>query len=195
MSPRRQTASRLTATLARVGRGPVLSLTLAVGLAGCHHKQAVFPLPRGVLAPISLEDIPLPETLPEIAELPPPELAPLPPPPPPKPAPRRRPPPREEPKPPVQVAAAPESAALAIGSLSTGGDSVPQSQQEARDLIATIFKRVGALSTDLANAHKQQIKLIHNFLDQAQKALNSGDAEGAKNLATKAKLLMDDLEK
>jgi hypothetical protein len=36
---------------------------------------------------------------------------------------------------------------------------------------------------------------VRHFLDQAQQALNSGDADGAMNLATKAKLLMDDLEK
>jgi hypothetical protein len=173
----------------------MLSLLLVGGLAGCHHKPAVLALPRGVLAPIELENIPLPESLPEIAELPPPELVPLPPPPPPKPTPRRRPQPKEQPQPPVQVASAPDPAALAIGALSTGGDAVPQSQQEARDLIASIFKRIAALSSDIANAQKQQVKQIHNFLDQAQKALNSGDAEGAKNLATKARVLMDDLEK
>jgi hypothetical protein len=148
-----------------------------------------------VLAPIGLEDIPLPETLPEVAELPPPVLPPLPLPPPPKPTPRRRPAPKEEPKPPVQVAAIPEPANLAIGALSAGGDAVPQNQQEARDLIASILKRIAALPSDIANAQKQQLKQIHNFLDQAQKALNSGDAEGAKNLATKARVLMDDLEK
>jgi hypothetical protein len=179
----------------RAGRIPMLSLFLVGGLAGCHHKPALFPLPHGVLAPIELEDIPLPESLPEIAELPAPTLGPLPLPPPPKPAPRRRPPPKEEPKPPVQVAAASEPANLAIGALSAGGDAVPQNQQEARDLIASILKRIAALPSNIASAQKQQLKQIHNFLNQAQKALNSGDAEGAKNLATKARVLMDDLEK
>jgi hypothetical protein len=188
--------ARLSATLTRLGRVPFLSLVLVAGLAGCRHKAAPFPLPLGVLAPIELEDIPLPESLPEIAELPSPELAaPLPPPPPPRPVPRRRPAPKEEVQPPVQLASAPESAALAIGALSTGGDAAPQSQQQARDLIASILKRIAALPANTANAQKKEIKQVHNFLDQAQKALSSGDAEGAKNLATKASLLMDDLEK
>jgi ABC-type Fe3+-hydroxamate transport system substrate-binding protein len=95
----------------------------------------------------------------------------------------------------VQVASAPEPAALAIGTLSTGGDASPQSQQQAQDLIASILKRIAALPAKTADAQKKQIRQIKTFILQAQKALNSGDAEGAKNLATKAKLLMDDLEK
>ena len=63
-----------------------------------------------------------------------------------------------------------------------------------RDLIASILKRIAALPAK-TDAQKKQIRQIRNFIDQAQKALNSGDAEGARNLATKAGLLMDDLEK
>jgi hypothetical protein len=193
LTRRHHLARHIATTLTRAG-APILALVLVAGLAGCHHKQVALALPRGVLAPIALVDIPLPETLPEIAELPPPDLGPLPPPPPPRPAPRRRPAPKEEPQPPIQVAAVPEPATLAIGSLSTGGDAAPQSQQEARDLIASILKRVAALPSNTANAQKQQIKQIHNYILRAQKALNSGDAEGAKGLATKAKQLIDELE-
>jgi hypothetical protein len=130
-----------------------------------------------------------------IASLPAPELEPLPPPAPPKPTPRRRPAPKEEPQSPAQGASAPEVAALAIGALSTGGDATPQSQQQAQDLIASILRRIAALPANIADAQKRQVRQVRNFIDQAQKALSSGDAEGARNLATKAKLLMDDLEK
>jgi hypothetical protein len=71
----------------------------------------------------------------------------------------------------------------------------PESLQQARDLIASILKRIDALPTKTADSQKKQVSQVRHFLDQAQKALNSGDAEGAFNLATKAKLLMDDLEK
>jgi hypothetical protein len=124
-----------------------------------------------------------------------PELGPLPPPPPAKPVPKKTPATKEEAQPPVQAAAAPESAALAIGVLSIGGDAAPQSQQTARDLIAAITKRIAALPSKIADARKEQVRQVKHFLDQAQQALNSGDADGAMNLATKAKLLMDDLEK
>jgi hypothetical protein len=100
-------------------------------------------------------------------------------------------------QPPVQVAAnaAPDAGTAAIGALSTGGDTTPQSQQDAKDLIGAITKRIAALSSRKANAQKEQVRQVRHFLEQAQQALNSGDAEGAKTLATKAKLLMDDVEK
>jgi hypothetical protein len=128
-----------------------------------------------------------------IATLPPPQLGPLPVPPPPPARRRRRVVPA--PPPPVQVASAPETAAVAIGSLSTGPDATSQSQQQAKDLIASIQKRIAALPAATAAAQQTQVRQVKQFLDQAQQALTSGDAEGAKNLATKAKLLMDDIEK
>jgi hypothetical protein len=112
----------------------------------------------------------------------------------PQPTQRRRPGPREEA---VQPPAAGESAPadLAIGSLSSGLDATPQIQQQARDLIAAIHKRIAALSAATAGSQKQEVRQVRRFLDQAQQALSTGDTEGAKNLATKAGLLMDDLEK
>jgi hypothetical protein len=169
-------------------------LALAAVLAGCHHKVA-FVIPSSAHAPVELVAVPPPEQPEIIATLPAPELPPLPLPPPP--ARRRNPPPappKETPPPPPQVASAPEPAA-AIGSLSSGGDSVGQSQQQAKDLIATILKRIAALPAKIADSKKGEVRQVRRFLDQAQQALNSGDADGAKNLATKATLLMDDLEK
>lgn len=175
---------------------PTLSLALVFGLAGCHHKQTLRPtLPIGALAPIPLETIPPPESPLMIATLPPPEPQPLPPPPPPKPAPRRRPAPKEEPQPPVQLASAAEPAASAIGTLSTGGAAAPESRQQAQDLIASILRQIAGLPANIADAQRKQVRQIRNFIDQAKKALNSGDAEGAKNLATKAELLLDNLQK
>ena len=74
-------------------------------------------------------------------------------------------------------------------------DDLPQSLQKTRDLIASIKKRVAALSSNFASQHKAEISQVNRFVKQAQQALDSGEAEGAKNLATKAKLLMDDVEK
>jgi len=99
----------------------------------------------------------------------------------------------------VQVAStdptAPSPEQTAIGALSSGGDSNPKAQQDAAELIASIEKRLTALPAQKADAEKAQISKIRNFQRQAQEALASGDAEGAKTLATKAKLLLDDLEK
>jgi hypothetical protein len=168
-------------------------LLLALALAGCRHKTKPFVLPQSVNAPVELVPIPPPDSPPIIATLPPPQLGPLPAPLPPPPRRRRRvvPPPA----PPVQVASAPEPAAVAIGSLSTGSDVTSQTQQQAKDLLASIGKRIAALPAATANAQKSQVRQVKQFLNQAQQALNSGDAEGAKNLATKANVLMDDIEK
>jgi ribosomal protein S20 len=101
--------------------------------------------------------------------------------------------------PPVQVASAeppgPSPEQTAIGALSSGGDANPKAQQDAAELIASIDKRLNALPSQKVEAEKAQISKIKNFQRQAHEALTSGDAEGAKTLATKAKLLLDDLEK
>jgi type IV secretory pathway VirB10-like protein len=178
----------------RARRLPVLTLLLMFGAAGCRHKNMPLALPQIAHAPVDLE-VPAPAQPPIIvAELPPPTLGP----PsiaPPLPAPpKRRPtPPKEETQPPVQVAEA-APAELAIGTLSTGGDLTPKSQQEAQDMIAPIVKRATVFSAR-TEQQKRQIRQVRYFLKQAQQALNSGDPEGAMNLATKARLLMDDLEK
>ena len=177
----------------RVGLTSAFCLLLLTAATGCAHKKLKSALPVGVLAPVELEPAPTPNA--EIASLPPPQLAPLPPPPPPKPAPRRRPAPKEEPQPPAQVASNVAPAPLALGALTAGGDTAPENQQQARDLIASILKRISDLPASIVEAEKKQVRQIKNFLDQAQQALSGGDTQGATNLATKAKLLLDDLEK
>jgi type IV secretory pathway VirB10-like protein len=187
-------AHRLADALARVGRTLALSLLLVACIAGCRHKPPAFAIPHGAQVPIAIEEPPSPDPPLMIAEVPAPELAPLPPPPLPPPTPRKRPVPAPKEEPPVQAAEA-APAVLAIGTLSTGGDPTPQSQHLAQDIISSIQRRISALSAKAAESQKKQVRQVRHFLDQAQQALNSGDAEGAENLATKARLLMDDLEK
>jgi len=195
LTERHHLATRFTSKLVRVGNITALALLLTAGLAGCHHKAAVVPFPQTAHAPVELESPPPPVSPPLVATVPLPELAPLSAPPPAKPVPKKKPSPREDTQPPAQVASDAAAPALSIGTLSAGGDSTPQSQQQAQDLIASILKRIAALPAKTADATKVQIKQIRNFLDQAQRALSSGDPDGARNLATKAKLLLDELEK
>jgi ribosomal protein S20 len=99
---------------------------------------------------------------------------------------------------PVQIAsvAPPQSPEdTAIGALTAGGEANPQTKQEAADLIASSEKRLNTLPAQKAEDEKAQVNKVKNFLKDAQEALKTGDAEGAKTLATKAKLLLDDLEK
>ena len=88
-----------------------------------------------------------------------------------------------------------EAETAMIGALTPGGEQNPRTELEAADLIASTDRRLNALPEDTIKAQASQISKVRNFSKQAQQALKSGDAEGAKTLATKAKLLLDDLEK
>jgi hypothetical protein len=172
-----------------------------MAMAGCRHKPQIAPLPP-VLTPVALEDVPpVPDERLPMIDVPQVRLPPV---------------PyasaaakwKREKKRPVKVAAAPvpvpDTAAAApapspedaaIGALTAGGETNPQAKQEAVDLIASIEKRINALPAQMTDDQKTQVSKIRNFWRDAQDALKSGDAEGAKTLATKAKLLLDDLEK
>ena len=176
----------------------VLCFGLTVVLAGCRHKPQLAPLPP-VMAPVALENIPEPDDLPMVdtpqIKLPAVPVAS-------NAKPRRerkKPAPKVTPAPePVQVANAtppPTPEETAIGALTAGGEANPQAKQDAADLIASSEKRLNALSAQKAEEEKAQVSKVKNFLKDAQDALKTGDAEGAKTLATKAKLLLDDLEK
>ena len=82
----------------------------------------------------------------------------------------------------------------AIGALSVGGEGNPRAQQEAAELIGANERRLAAVSGDTAKVQAELLSKVRNFQKEARQALESGDAEGAKTLATKGKLLLDDLE-
>jgi len=178
---------RLTTALACAG--------LMCGLNGCRHKRPQLPVLPPVLAPVPLETPPGPKEQPMISppvvELPPVPIAAA------AASPRR-----ERRRVAAKTAAAPEEATpepmpdtVAIGELTAGGAADPQAQQEDANLIASIEKRLNALPARTVRRQRTQINRVRNFWQQAREALNSGDVEGAKTLATKAKLLLDDLEK
>ena len=173
---------------------------LMFGLSGCRHKALLAPLPP-VQTPVELVDIP-PLDNPPMLEIPQVRL------PPPPIAVAAAKPKRERKKAvakvaPVPAAPAPVQAAVvelssettAIGDLTAGGEANPQKTQEAADLIASIERRLNAFSPQTTDERKAQVNKVRNFWRDAQAALQSGDAEGAMTLATKAKLLMDDLER
>jgi ribosomal protein S20 len=176
--------------------GTLLCFGLTVGLGGCRHKPQLAPLPP-VMSPVALEDIPEPDNLPMV-EVPQIKLPPVPVATNAKPKRERK---KPAPKPvtpePVQIASAapPPPEETAIGALTAGGEASPQTKQEAADLITSSEKRLNAIPAQKAEDEKAQVSKVKNFLKDAQEALKTGDAEGAKTLATKAKLLLDDLEK
>ncbi|WP_263409536.1 hypothetical protein [Terriglobus tenax] len=113
--------------------------------------------------------------------------------------PRRRPQQPAQPTPtpsPTQTASvgtpAPDPASV-IGELSTGGEISTQSRQQAGEFIAATQRRLDGLSGSLVRSHKAAVDQVKDFLLKAREALKAGDLEGATNLTTKAKLLLDDI--
>jgi ribosomal protein S20 len=111
-------------------------------------------------------------------------------PPPPRPAPRHRKKQSEgtqtaENTPPPEVSAA--------GQLSTG-DSSDQGQQTSNSLADTEHK-LNTLGRKLNDQEQKTSAQIREFVKEARAALNTGDVEGAKTLAQKAKVLLGELTK
>ena len=173
-----------------------VALALMAALAGCRHKPVLSPFPIAAIAPVELESAPVDDNPPEIASEQLPNLGPVSAPQPSPPA-RRRPAAaaREAEQASPQIANNDAAAALAIGALSLGGDGATHPAQQTQDLINAVLKRIAAVSSQIASAQKKEIGQARNYLDQAQKALKTGDGEGAHTLATKASLLMDEVEK
>ncbi len=86
------------------------------------------------------------------------------------------------------------SANDALGDLSPGGDSAV-TQTQAANGITSVARRLNNLSADIQKRMPREVAQVRQFLKQASGALRMGDAEGAKNLATKAGLLLDDMQK
>jgi hypothetical protein len=170
-------------------------------LTGCHHRTqvAAVTLP----APPPAGSVPL---LPAPQAENPPQLKTVPVPPVPLPSqpvqpkprkPKRKvEPPPAQPAAPVQVAVnEPPPAAAVIGSLTEGGEEAPQEQHKAEDAIVEVEKRLAGVSAGTLESQKGGVTRVRSFLRQAREALKTGDADGALTLATKAKVLLDDLLK
>lgn len=93
------------------------------------------------------------------------------------------------------VPASPAAQQDSIGVFTVGGDQSPRNKQEAAALIAANERRLGAMGGERGHVDPSLLSKVRNFQKEAEQALQSGDAEGAKTLATKGKLLLDDLER
>jgi outer membrane biosynthesis protein TonB len=97
--------------------------------------------------------------------------------------------------PPAQQQTAPTSNS-SIGQLTTGDSaSGERTKHETADLIGATQQGLSGLKRALSNEEKATAGQIHNYLKQAEQALENGDADGAHLLATKAKVLLDELMK
>jgi hypothetical protein len=172
---------------------------LCLALSGCVHKPPKVVVPTIVRTPVEVPEIAEPAKLPVIASEPTPTTR----------VPvaarverdlkrwRRRPaaktiaPVVVPPAAPPPTPAAP-SDAVQIGALTIGGEQGADRQQ-AGEMIAQIDRRLSGLSAEVIRDKQAQILQVRDFRAKARAALDSGDANGAVTLATKARLLLDDL--
>jgi hypothetical protein len=88
------------------------------------------------------------------------------------------------------------AAASPIGQLTTGDSaSGEKTKHETSDLIGGTEQGLNAIRRSLSTDEKATASQIRTYLKEAQQALDNGDTDGAHLLATKAKLLLDELTK
>ena len=95
-----------------------------------------------------------------------------------------------------QQAANPGGAASPIGQVTIGDSAMGErTKKETTDLINETEQGLNGIKRSLSTDEKSIAAQIRNYLKQAQQALDNGDTDGAHNLATRAKLLLDELTK
>ena len=94
---------------------------------------------------------------------------------------------------PVQASA---ETASPIGQLTTGDSaSGERTKHETADLIGSTQHGLNGIKRSLSTEEKVTAAQIRTFLQEAEQALATGDTDGGHTLATKAKLLLDELTK
>ncbi len=177
-------------------RSQVAMIGFALVLTGCRHRQTAVYVPMPVGTTVPLEKAPEPPLVAQVPVEPGPPL------------PAKELPPKKvrkvkkkvvpvvaAPTAPVLVASSGLPPAEAIGALTAGGDSSPAKLQEAADMVAGLEKRIATLPSDWKQKQKDGLVRVRYFESQAQVAIKGGDGEGAVTLATKARLLLEDLVK
>jgi hypothetical protein len=88
------------------------------------------------------------------------------------------------------------AAASPIGELTTG-DTAGQAQKgkDTNELITNTENGLNAIKRTLSTQEQETANQIKAFLDKARKAYTNQDLDGAFTLATKAKVLLDELNK
>jgi hypothetical protein len=195
-------------------------LLLALGTTGCSHKSASAPQQaqapplqtgKGTLSPPETTQQQEKSETPLASPLPPPsaQSVPLPPP-----TPKKV---RKKPKPApskstdttqtagatpaangatAQVSTPVSGSGSPIGQLTTGDSALGErTKHETADLIGGTQQGLNGIKRSLTTDEQVTASQIRTFLKQAQQALDTGDTDGAHTLATKAKLLLDELTK
>lgn len=177
-----------------------VALLLLLALTACHDKEHVQNQPP--LAP-PIEDTPPPPPSNAPVNLPPPVIS-VPqtqqpvvqaeqqPPPPPKPKPKHH-----KAKPPAEQQNPEVASNTGQPQVSAEGNFTPLEPADLRkqtaDSIADTEKGLNGITRKLNDQEQKTSAQIREFLKQAKTALDSGDVDGARTLALKAKVLLSEL--
>jgi hypothetical protein len=84
-----------------------------------------------------------------------------------------------------------------IGELSPGGDGSTGSEtrRKTTELITNTENGLNAIKRPFSTQEAETVSQIKSFLSKAKSALNNDDLDGAQTLATKAKVLLEELTK
>jgi hypothetical protein len=192
-------------TLLRTNIGASAGLVLfCVSLSGCLHKQQAPALSQQAKTPNIYVPPPSQADLPPMESEPPANVTDA------KPvvAEEVKPKKKQKKQPPSPAPVAPTVATVSapvvepsqpdtakLGALGSGGDANPKQQQDVADKISAVEKRITDLPSTVQDKEQKQISKVRLFNKEASDALKSGDVDGARILATKAELLLDDLTK
>ena len=101
----------------------------------------------------------------------------------------------EKKQPVLQASASPTAATPSpIGDLTAGSTAdAEQTGHHTEDLVKNTRDGVQNIRRNLSPDEKKTVSEIWTFLNRAEQALKNGDVDGAYGLATKAKLLLDEL--
>jgi hypothetical protein len=95
-----------------------------------------------------------------------------------------------------EVASGPPSDESPIGQLSTtNSDSNTADRQSLTDQINGTESRLNGVHRSLSSDEQKTAVLIRTFIGKARQALKTDDLVGARNFATKAKILLEELNK
>jgi hypothetical protein len=103
-------------------------------------------------------------------------------------------PPAEKSDPATQVASGGPAEGSPLGQLSSTGESVnAQGRHEIEQSITTTTNGLNSIKRQLSSEEGVTATQIKTFLAKAKQALIDNDLDGAQTLATKAKVLLDEL--
>lgn len=97
--------------------------------------------------------------------------------------------------PPTPTATVAPPAAVNLGQLTAGNDNISAARNNAAQALRTQHDRLLALPAALQSSHSAEIEQVRRFLRSGSDSLTGADYAAAVGLATKAKVLLDDLQK